>query len=158
MNWEALEAISSAVTALGVFIAAYQIGSNRMQNKTRFEDELAREYRDLGRAISLKALLGEELTDEEFLGAKIGLWHYIDLSNEQVFLRQQKRISKKTWNYWREGIQCNLSRPAFRKAWEQIKATLPHDFTELQRLERTAFKDDPAKWGTPSNSAIRKSH
>jgi hypothetical protein len=148
-NWAAIEAVAaftvSIFTAMGIGVAIYQLWQTAKQNNTRFEDDLMREYRDLIKTISVKALLGEELTEDEFSDAYPALYHYLDLTNEEVFLRQKKRIRTETWKYWRDGIKLNLSRPAFKKAWDQIKATVP-EFTELRRLEQSEFKDDPCGW------------
>ena len=72
--------------------------------------------------------------------------HYIDLTNEQIFLRQYNRVSAKTWENWRDGIKSNLARPAFKRAWNEIKLRVPKSFEELRRLEKVDFKDDPLKW------------
>jgi hypothetical protein len=98
------------------------------------------------RAVPLKALLGAELTTEEFTEAQYGLYRYIDLCNEQVFLRQNARVCEATWVFWRDGIKSNLARPAFKKAWEDFKIAVPSSFGELRQLEKTDFKDDPAAW------------
>jgi len=51
-------------------------------------DALNREYRELVAERPARALLGEPLTDEEHAAALDGFIHYIDLPNEQVFLRR----------------------------------------------------------------------
>jgi hypothetical protein len=78
--------------------------------------------------------------------AKYGLYFYIDLCNEQVFLRQNRRVCGATWVFWQDGIRSNLGRPAFKKAWEDFKLAAPNSFRELRQLEKTDFKDDPASW------------
>jgi hypothetical protein len=143
---EAIAQGATALTALGVLVAAWQLWLTKVQNATRFEDDLMAEYRKLIRKIPVKALLGQELTEWEFSEAYAALYHYIDLSNEEVFLRQRDRVTKKTWEYWRDGIKLNLSRPAFKKAWDEIKPADPGFFTELRRLERSEFVDDPKRW------------
>ena len=72
---------------------------------------------------------------------------YIDLSNEQVFLRRNDRVSARTWKLWCEGIKAFLSRPAFVRAWAEFKDKSPDTFKELRRLEREEFKIDPYEWG-----------
>lgn len=73
-------------------------------------------------------------------------YHYIDLTNEQVFLRIQGRVTAATWRNWREGIEGHLSRPAFQRAWEEIKLRAPESFTELRRLCASDFREDPKSW------------
>lgn len=113
---------------------------------TSFEDDIAREYRGIINKIPTKAILGEELSDKEFDNALDDLFSYIDLSNEEIFLRQQKRVRKKTWFCWCEGIEMNLEKPAYKKAWTIIKASDTEIFSELRRLEKSDFKDDPKNW------------
>ena len=94
----------------------------------------------------MEALLGRELTPDEAKEAREGIYFYVDLSNEQVFLRQNGRVSDAAWILWRDGIKSNLSRPAFEKAWKEFKIAVPNIFLELRRLEKSDFKDDPKGW------------
>jgi len=139
-------AVASIATALAVFVAAWQLHRGTLQGRTNFEDELSREYRELARSIPVRAHLGEDLAPEDFEDAFQRLYQYIDLTNEQVFLRMNGRISGATWLNWRDGIQTNLGRPAFAQAWAWIKEGATGSFTELRRLEASGFLDDPRKW------------
>jgi hypothetical protein len=94
----------------------------------------------------VNALLERKLTPDEAQKAKDSIYFYIDLSNDQVFLRQNGRVSQATWILWRDGIKSNLSRAAFRDAWQEIKIAVPNDFLELRQLEKSDFKDDPKDW------------
>jgi hypothetical protein len=94
---------------------------------------------------STKALLGSELSEEEYQSAFDELFRYIDLTNEQVSLRQRKRITRKVWEYWVSGIQANLALPAFKRAWSEIQ-NKSNSFQELRRLEQERFKNDPRSW------------
>ena len=116
------------------------------QARTKFEDELSREYRELARSIPVRAHLGEELTEEEFERAFPRLYQSFDLTNEQIFLRMNGRVSRATWLNWRDGIQSNLGRPAFAEAWARVKRGLTVSFTELRKLEVSSFSDDPRRW------------
>lgn len=146
MIWQAIEAIASVVTATGIFIGAYQLLLTKRINQTQFEDDLVNHYREIIKMIPVEALLGKELTPAEADKARDGIYFYIDLCNDQVFLRQNGRVSQATWILWRDGIRSNLSRAAFRKSWEEIKTTVPRDFAELRQLEKSDFKDDPNEW------------
>jgi len=143
---EALGAIASIATAVAVFLAWWQIREARQQTITGFEDGLAREYREIAQNIPVAALLGDELQEAEYTAALDDFYHYIDLSNEQVFLRQRGRVRKETWANWRDGIKSNLSRPAFRAAWELIKRKASGSFEELRRLEAEGYSTDPHDW------------
>jgi hypothetical protein len=146
MIWQAIEAIASVVTATGVFIGAIQLLITKKINQTQFEDGLVDHYRQIIKMIPVEALLGKELTLEETNETQNGVYFYIDLSNDQVILRQNGRVSRATWTIWCDGIKANLSRVAFRKEWEQIKIAVPDSFSELRRLEKSDFKEDPKAW------------
>jgi hypothetical protein len=138
--------IASVATAVGVFLAFRQLRHTKQQAVTSFEDTIAGEYRALTTCIPTKALLGKPLSDVEHEGALDKFYRYIDLSNEQIFLRQRGRISSETWRFWRDGIKSNLCRPAFKRAWDEISQQAGGDFSELRRLVESDYKDDPKQW------------
>jgi hypothetical protein len=139
--------VGSIGTALAVLVAAWQVRRSTEQARTNFEDELAKEYRQLARGIPPEALLGGELPQERFESAFGTLYHYLDLTNQQVFLRMNGRIRRATWLDWRDGIRSNLERPTFAAAWQQVKSR-SCNFQELRRLENSGFEDDPIAWVT----------
>src|SRR4051812_36915000 len=105
MDWAAL---GSLATSLAVMVTASQLRAASRQARMAFEGALSREYREIVRTLPPAANLGGALsTDEisEHLGAFI---QYFDLSNQQAFLRNARRISDSTWKEWRSGIQDNL--------------------------------------------------
>lgn len=142
IDWTAVGSIGAAI---GVFFAVWQLRQASEHARTDFEDDLAREYRELSRQIPTTALLGGELGDEEFTNAFPALFQYIDLSNEQVTLRMNGRVRATTWHEWCEGIASNLERPAFARAWREAKDK-SQSFSELRKLEDSGFKDDPRMW------------
>jgi hypothetical protein len=141
-----LKEIAPVVTALGVSIGVLQLWNTKRQAVTLFEDALAKEYREITGAIPTAALLGEILSAELMQAHLPDFYRYFDLSNNQIFLRQIGRISKKTWVFWVDGIKTNLSRPAFAKSWEDIGRRSNKDFSELRRLIVEDFKSDPKQW------------
>lgn len=143
---ELLRVVASGATAIGVAIAAWQIWRNAEQTKTSFEDSLNMEYRELMRPIPLKALIGENVTDEESEAAKEAIYNYLDFCNQQVFLRKQKRIRKSTWSEWQAGMKINLGLPLFAEVAENVFADLPNIFNELKMVQKSNFKTDPAEW------------
>jgi hypothetical protein len=142
---EWISAIAAAVVAVGVLFAFKQLRLSKNIAQLQFEDSLAKEYRNLINGIPAIALLGEDLSEEKYQELFDQLFRYIDLTNEEVSLRQRKRISEEVWQYWLSGIQMNLRLPAFHRAWTEIKGK-SESFQELRRLENEAFKIDPAKW------------
>jgi hypothetical protein len=138
--------LGSLATALALAVAIWQLTLSRKQATTDFEDELDREYRAIVSEIPVMTFLGSDLSDEQFDLCLSALYRYVDLSNKQVFLRKIHRVSKHTWLFWRDGIQSNLSRKPFNRAWIYIKERSDASFSELRRLEATKFLEDPAAW------------
>lgn len=142
--------IASVATAVSVMVAGYQIGLSRKQSTTQFEDSLTTEYRGLVRTLPVKAMLGSRLSESELEATLSVFYCYFDLCNEQIFLRQQNRVTLETWQNWCDGIRSNLSLPAFGQAWDQVKGSNGKNFSELKQLEIAKFKGDPRKKGPSS--------
>lgn len=140
MALEELGAISNVATAIGVGVAAWQLLASKRQAVTSFEDSLTSQYRALIEQIPLQALLGEAISEEDVRSALPHFYRYFDLCNEQAFLFRHRRVSRKTWENWQDGIRSNLGRPAFKRAWAEIAARAPSDFDHLRRL------CPPAEW------------
>ncbi len=52
----------------------------------------------------MDALIGKPINDKKD-GLREIIYNYLDLCNEQTYLRQIKRISKNRWQGWNEGIK-----------------------------------------------------
>lgn len=141
-----LNAAASVATALGLVFAVIQLRAAGRQAVTDFEDTLAAEYRALAATLPTEALLGKTLGDGEHKEALDEFYHYFDLSNGQIFLRQKGRVSKRTFEFWRDGIRAHLARPAFSRAWTDISEQVPDDFKELRQLIAEDYKHDPNDW------------
>ena len=139
LDWNA---IGSCATALAVGVAAVQIYYATRQEKTEFEDALTKEYREILVQLPTAVLLQREGAEEEVDRCFPLFYRYIDLCNEQVFLRRKGRIRKSTWGDWCEGIQSNLQKRGFREAWERIKLETT-SFEELRWLEASRYQIDP---------------
>ncbi len=142
MDWNT---IASIATAAGVAVAAWQIWESRRLAQMSFEDAVDQQYRDLAMQIPVDALLGKDIPAEVKPKVREIIYNYLDLCNEQAYLRKKKRISATRWGEWCEGIQNNLSKPVFREVWEEVKSEAPDEFTALTELERDGFNGDPAK-------------
>lgn len=145
MNWD-WNTIASLATAVSVGIAAWQIRESRKLAQTTFEDSLDKQYRRLVMKIPVDALIGKPMPDERKREVREMIFNYLDLCNEQAYLRNKKRVTKSRWNDWNEGIRDNLNKPAFKEVWEEIKEEAPSTFTSLTQLEINGFDCDPAKW------------
>ena len=151
-----LSDIANISTAAAVAFAAWQIRLSKKQAATTFEDSLAKEYRELAAQLPTKALLGEMLTDSEHAASFDEMYQYFDLCNQQAFLADAGRISKKTWKFWKDGIESNLKRPAFERAWSEIAARSSGDFTELRALFPPKSQVQPNASGSTIHSSRRR--
>jgi hypothetical protein len=124
-------------TVVFVIVAWWQIVLVRKQAKTTFEDNLTEQYRKIMESIPTDIWLGSELKtlgDEKQNPCRDAIYRYIDLSNEQGFLHDKKRVCEETWKEWRDGIKSNMKLPAFKEVWAEVEAKRPESFTELRRL------------------------
>lgn len=111
----------------GVFLAYLQVRAAKQYAQTSFEDELSREYRSIVGQLPSSAFYLDsdiELDDE----TRRAFYRYFDLSNEQLFLVRQGRVSESIAEQWRDGIQGNLALPKFRAGWEEIATKVPANF------------------------------
>jgi hypothetical protein len=131
---DALSALASIATAVGVAVAAYQLLVTRQQALTSFEDSLNSQYRVVIERLPLEALFGEPVPSGDIRALLPHFYRYFDLCNEQAFLHKHGRISMKTWRNWEEGIKTNMSRPAFAAAWSEVATRAKDDFEHLRQL------------------------
>jgi hypothetical protein len=147
MDWPVIvNLVASIATAIGVVLAAVGLWLTKAQAVTAYEDSISTEYRQIVKLIPVKALLGESLSETEFNECLSDVYNYIDFTNEQIYLRQQGRIRKKTWESWSEGIAANMGRAVIKEAWDLIKVKSPSSFSELRTLEEKNFRSDPRLW------------
>lgn len=149
MDWFAFtQAVASVATSIGVGLAALQLRQSQVQERSQFEDGITEQYRAIIRDLPLEALFGEVVEEATLKAALPDFYRYIDLCNEQIFLRQQGRVSKETWANWCDGMRDLFRRPAFENAWLEIeRRTQGVSFDEFRRLKADKFQSDPAKWG-----------
>lgn len=138
--------VASFATALGVGVAAWQIWEGRKLSQTTFEDSLDQQYRNLVKEIPVDVLLGKPVQDNKKNETREIIYNYLDLCNEQAFLRKKKRISKERWIEWNEGIKENIEKPGFKEVWDEVKKEAPSTFSSLNQLERSNFKIDPIEF------------
>jgi len=139
--------IASYATAIGVAFAAWQIWRNAEQSRTAFEDALAKEYRELIRAIPYAVILNKNIPEIEAQQTKELIYNYLDFCNQQAYLRSKKRIRESTWYEWQAGMKLNLSLSLFHKVANEVFDAHPEIFEELRRVKSNGFIGDPAHWG-----------
>jgi len=138
--------IVSIFTAIGVLVAAFQLRVSSKIAQSEFEDSIDQQYRELAKGIPVDALIGKTVSSDKIELTRELIYNYLDLCNEQIFLRKKKRVRRDTWVDWCSGIESNLSKSEFKKVWSEIKAESPKTFTFLEKLEKSNFKEDPIKW------------
>ncbi len=150
MNWSALEAIATAVGAVatiaGFSLAFWQLRVGARQARTKWEDDLTREYREIVQGLPPHVRLGEDAQYDEIRRLMPVFLDYFDLSNQQALLRKTCRVSRDTWEEWREGIRGSLESGAFGKAWSIVQQSRPKLFAELTHLEVHKFAANPPGW------------
>ena len=98
---ELAQEYASLITAVGVLVATWQLWLSRSLAQSSFEDSLVKEYRDLIRRIPVDVLIGRSF-DREVAGRAYSelrelIFNYLDLTNEQVYLRMNRRVRRSTW-------------------------------------------------------------
>jgi len=151
LNWNGISAI---IALFGFIIIIFQLIQNKKITRTKFEDSLSNEYRNIIEKLPVLAMLGKEIPDlsetgnveailKEINPAKkrrqekilSRFYRYFDLCNEQVFLMMKGRISKATWEEWQSGIKTNFRRTSFMNAFDLlIRNQETKTFIELEFL------------------------
>ncbi|MEI8096414.1 MAG: hypothetical protein WCG80_19550 [Spirochaetales bacterium] len=142
-----IQLVANAATAISIVLAVVQLYRDATTRKSEFIESVERDYRDLIKEIPYQVFLGKLLTVDEQAKTMDDFYRYFDLTNNQVMLRQHKKISRDTWENWSAGAKNNLSLPAFRAAYKEIVEPWPTQFTEMQQLVREDFVRDPAEKG-----------
>ena len=140
------QAIGAVATPAAVLIGVRQLRDNRKQAVTSFEDDLSREYRSISAELPAEAFY----SDADGLAPlapeyERAMLRYFDLSNEQLRLAREGRISQATSQVWEEGIRENMGLPIFDAAWLTVSRRLPNDFfTALDQMRSRQIGAAPA--------------
>lgn len=138
--------ITSVATALGVFIAAWQLWESRKLSESAFEDSFDEKYRQLAHGIPVDALLSKKVSKDQKKIAREWVYNYLDLCNEQIYLRMKGRINKDRWIEWSKWMQQHLKRPFFIEVLKEVEKDSLDTFTYLERLINEDFQNDPITW------------
>jgi hypothetical protein len=158
MDSEFWTAVGSAATAVAVGFTAVQIALATRQERTQFEDNLVKEYRELLAALPREVLIQDAAAAETDACVTEHLpqfYRYFDLCNEQVFLRQKNRIGTDTWIEWRDGMLANLKRPGFRAAWQKVQSHTG-SFADLRCLCANTQVDPKSRQWRKALAAIQR--
>ena len=146
--------LATIATPASVLVLSYQLWQRKKQFTTEFEDKLTSDYREIVYEIPVDSLLDDSDSDE-YEGELKDYYRYIDLSNDQVFLRQENRVSKSTWGNWKAGIETNLERNDFKAAWAEVESKAPNSFKETRDLKDPSKSDDPLYWKHPYRAKLQ---
>jgi len=128
--------ITAVATAVGVILVFVQLLSNNKIERTKFENELVIRYIAITNEITFNVMYLKPCTEkfEEIIGEKLhGFYKYFDLSNQELFLMADDRVSEETWVEWESGIIDLLKLKSFQYAWNRISSTVPDNtFTQLR--------------------------
>jgi len=143
---EWLQTGATLAAAVGVWFAWRQIQLTKEQAQAAFEEGFNSRYREIVRSIPVEALMGEPVAPSVLQARLEFFYQYMDLTNEEIRLRRDGRISDSTWKEWEEGIRGALSHPGFREGWIEIRDRAKDSFGELRDFESRGFRGDPRTW------------
>jgi hypothetical protein len=132
-----IQALASIATVVYVVLTWQQVKLFRNQATTTFEDSLTTQYRRIMEDIPTDIWLGAELKalpKENQERCRDAIYRYIDLSNEQAFLHNKRRVTDEVWLEWRSGIKGNMELPAFKEAWSEVSQHFRDNFNELRSV------------------------
>jgi hypothetical protein len=102
---------------------------------------LINQYRAAIRPHLITSALIEEILSRHAIAENFALFYsYLDLCNEQVFLRMHGRVRRRTWLLWCDGTRGNLNRSGFKESWAAVRWRTD-DFNELRLLCDSGFAD-----------------
>jgi hypothetical protein len=137
-----LAQFGSILTGIGAILILWQVREQKRQFKTQFEDELNKEYRDIVDQAPTKAFLGEDINpydhseyaknDYQFHDS---IYRYLDLTNQQIHRRSNRRISTSTWENWEDGIQEHLRQPEIARTLHVINKRTEGENYDLGDVE-----------------------
>ena len=134
---QTIQTLAQSATVIAVVLTWLQIIRVRKQATTTFEDRLTEQYRRIMQDIPTDIWLGSELKavgEEQRDRCRDAIYRYIDLSNEEAFLHDTKRVTDEAWIEWGKGIKTNMKLPAFAEVWAQVNEKCPASFEELRAL------------------------
>jgi len=138
--------ITSVATAIGVFVAAWQLWEARKVSQSSFEDHLDEQYRQLAYAIPVDVFLSKKIDKKTRNTAREWVYNYLDLCNEQIYLRMKNKISHDRRREWESGIRQNIRRPFFAEVLQEVEDDSLETFTYLERLIQEDYNTDPKNW------------
>ncbi len=148
MDWNVISSIATTVaaiaTAVGVGFAAWQIRLSKKQSQAEFEDGFDQQYRVLSMSLPVDVLIGKEISNSSVDEVRELIYNYLDLSNEQIYLRAKGRITRLTWMSWAAGIKQHMNRVGFKKIYNEVRSE--SHFTYLDRVMDESFGTDPVDW------------
>lgn len=130
------EAITAFATLGGFILIIIQLYLNSRIEKSKFEYDISKRYIDIANNIKFETMYIESNDPKFDILIKDHLnffYQYYDLTNQEIFLRRNKRIRKKTWEEWEDGVKDLIVLDSFKHAWKLINDKVSVDtFTEYR--------------------------
>lgn len=130
--------LSAIATTVGVILVLLQLKQNDKTETTKFENEIISRFITISNEITFYVMYLNPKTDKfkELIDDKLqGFYKYFDLTNQELFLMDDERISDETVEEWECGIIELMKLPSFQYAWERISSIIPdNSFTQMKRF------------------------
>jgi len=137
-----IAAVGAVATAIGVALAFWQLRQTKGLARTSFEDDLVTAYRGLYQRFPPDAF-DEKAPTEVLPEHQLAFFMYFDLSNYQLFLAGEGRVSDAVRTQWEDGIRGNLKLPRFKAAWRDVRDQSAVDsLTDLRDLTETMYPEE----------------
>lgn len=121
-----IEMIELAVAITAVAVAIYTIRREyenvASQLRYSYFADYAKRYSQIMEEMPADVFLpGDtdliEMTEDHYKAMS----RYFDLCCEEHFLNTKGRIDPSVWDDWKEGIETNMSKAVFKKAWKEME-------------------------------------
>lgn len=151
-NWaEAVTAIASLLTAFAVIFAALQVVLHNRQTHRDFESMYLQRF---WKVSDLKTEAEISYSDSKARAMDLAKHVYLELSNDQVSLRELGRITDDTWAFWEEAIYEFCASESYRATIEKdtgldyrhLRALLNHHKEHNGDTHDRENPYDPLKW------------
>lgn len=139
-NWaEIISAIASLGTVLVVIVGALQVGRMNRQMHREFEMQYLQRFWTLMDRRSKGLQLRGRANSED----QVVLLAYLELSEDQITLRKNGRVTNHTWSFWAKDIREMCMSQAVRRMLEKSPI---QRFPHIRQLLIDADYD-PLPWG-----------
>jgi hypothetical protein len=127
-----IQFISLIIALAAIFITVYTF---KQQLKQNFFTDYTKRYQEIMLHLPDKIFKNDVEYDDLDCETKCYLRAYIDLCSEEYYLKETKKIDKKVWENWEEGMKSAFSKTVIKKAWQNFDKSSYKDFARYVRDE-----------------------